>query len=327
MKAVALLGSFAFLVAACSGPATNPDRAVLVPARNPPPAKPENSAPSVAAAPATAVPAPVEPSALPIAFVEGRPIDVRRFLGRVWLRDSTFARELLDQIVVAELAVREADRLGIKIAPERVDASIRRALEALERRLEDKGSTLTVEEHVRQNLGLDFDLYKNELERDALVQLLAERAVRTFALASERAVVRLAELPDRAKLDAFQAALAAGGDFQALVKEHGTDEIKQSAEAKMTLFQNDNSKLSRLVFATPVGAIGGPLEEGGRFLLVRVEERLTPKVGPWSEIGTLVEASLASDPVDDLEYAQWKTHVGKVYDVDLSPFHALVGER
>ncbi|MCE9593064.1 MAG: peptidyl-prolyl cis-trans isomerase [Planctomycetes bacterium] len=345
MKHVARLSFLFVFAAACSGPATNPDRSVLTPATKiaapksaaPAPAPAPAAAPSDAAAPkpdaqmsAAAKNDAAKPSTsgeVPVAFVEGRPIDVRRFLARVWLRDSTFARELLDQLVVAELAVREADRLGIKVAPERVDASLKRSLDALERRLSDKGSALSVEEHVRQNLGLDFDLYKAELERDALIQLLAERAVRTFSLASERAVVRLAELPDRAALDAFQAELAAGGDFQALVKLHGTDEIKQSAGTTMTLFQNDNSKLSRLVFATPVGQVGGPLEEGGRFLLVRVEDRLTPKVGPWSELGLVVEASLASDPVDDLEYAQWKTHVGKVYDVDLSPFLELVGEK
>jgi hypothetical protein len=151
--------------------------------------------------------------------------------------------------------------------------------------------------------------------------------VRAFALASERAVVRLAEFPDRAALDAFQAELAAGGDFAELVAKHGTEEIKKSPDSRMTLFQNENSKLSRLVFATPVGTVGGPLEEGGRFLLARVEERLAPKTGAWAEVGPLVEASLASQPVDDLEYAQWKTWVGKVYDVDLAPFLDLVGEK
>ena len=159
------------------------------------------------------------------------------------------------------------------------------------------------------------------------MQVLAERCVRGYALASERAVVRLAELPDRAAYDTFQAELAKGADFRELVAKLGTPEIKKSGDATMTLFQNDNSKLSRLVFATPTGSIGGPLEEGGRYLLVRVEERLAPKVGPWAEIGPLVEGSLASDPVDDLEYAQWKTHVGKVYDVDLQPFLELVGEK
>ncbi|MCC6408276.1 MAG: peptidyl-prolyl cis-trans isomerase [Planctomycetes bacterium] len=269
----------------------------------------------------------LEPPQLAVAYVEGRALDVRRFLGRVWLRDSTFAREVLDELVVAELAIREADRLGIRIEPARVDAGVQRALDALARRLEDKGSKLTVEQHVRQNLGLDFTLYKSELERDALMQLLAERCVRAYALASERAVVRLAELPDRAAYDTFQAELAKGADFRELVAKLGTPEIKKSGDATMTLFQNDNSKLSRLVFATPTGSIGGPLEEGGRYLLVRVEERLAPKVGPWAEIGPLVEGSLASDPVDDLEYAQWKTHVGKVYDVDLQPFLELVGEK
>lgn len=314
-----------------SAPAAGAARPEPVPSATPLSADTTTTAPAASPAPGASSPTqgttPDATTLLPIARVDGRVLDVRRFLTRVWIRDSSFAREVLDQLVVAELAVREADRLGIQVARERVDAGVQRALDALAKRLEEKGSKASVEDHVKKNLGLDFALYKSELERDALMQLLAERCVRTFALASERAVVSLAELPDRAALDAFQAELATGGEFAALVQKYGTEEIKQSRGAKMTLFDNQNSKLSRLVFATEVGAIGGPLEEGGRFLLVRVEERLAPKVGSWAEVGTLVEASLASDPVDDLEYAQWKTWVGKVYDVDLDPFLELVGEK
>ncbi|MCK6447998.1 MAG: peptidyl-prolyl cis-trans isomerase [Planctomycetes bacterium] len=313
---------------ALSSAATSSESArSTVPATGDPTTTPPAAASASGAAAQAPAAAAAAPTLLPIARVEGRALDVRRFLTRVWIRDSSFAREVLDQLVVAELAVREADRLGIQVAPERVDAGVQRALDALAKRLEEKGSKASVEEHVEKNLGLDFALYKSELERDALMQLLAERCVRTFALASERAIVSLAELPDRAALDAFQAELSAGGEFAALVQKYGTEEIKQSRGARMTLFDNQNSKLSRLVFATEVGALGGPLEEGGRFLLVKVEERLAPKVGSWAEVGTLVEASLASDPVDDLEYAQWKTWVGKVYDVDLDPFLELVGEK
>ncbi len=264
---------------------------------------------------------------LPVAFIDHQPIDVRSFLTRMWLRDSSFSREILDQLVVSELALREAERMGIKVDEKKVDEATQHALDVLAQRLKDKGSSLSVEQHVRQNLGVNFDNYKRELRSDAVIQMLAERAVRAYALASERVVVRLLEVDGREKLDQARAELDQGADIGELAKKYGTDEIKKAGAARMTILNSENSKLSRLAFATPVGKVGGPLEEGGRYLLLKVEQKLEPKSGSWKEVGPFVEASLAEQTVDDLEYAQWKTAVGRVYDVDLAPFLELIDQR
>jgi hypothetical protein len=43
---------------------------------------------------------------VPVALVEGQPIDVRRFLARMWTADSLGSKEVLDQLVVSQIALR-----------------------------------------------------------------------------------------------------------------------------------------------------------------------------------------------------------------------------
>lgn len=264
---------------------------------------------------------------LPVALVEGQPIDVRRFLARMWIRDSLGAREILDQLVVSQIALREAERLGIRISPEKVDEGLQRAMEALEARLKEKGWTKGVEAHVKERLGLTMEAYKRELRNDTIVQMLAERAVRTYAMENERAAVRLMEVEGRDNLDLVRQKLAEGGDFEELCKQYGSDELSKKGGARLLLVRSETSSLTRLAFATPEGQVGGPIEEGGRYLLCKVEKRMEPRNGPWTVMGPVVEASLAADPVDDLEFAQWKSAAGKRYEIDLSPFLELIGER
>ena len=95
----------------------------------------------------------------------------------------------------------------------------------------------------------------------------------------------------------------------------------------MTVVRSESSELARLAFSTEVGEVGGPLVQGGRFLLVRPEKRLEPVEGSWAEVAAAVEASLREQPIDSdrLEYAQWRTAMIRRYPIDLSPFLDLVG--
>lgn len=331
-----------------SAPAKQPDSAVPAqsPARTPAAASLSTQAPETASSagpehdPAAAPPASEaagDPAAapapgpadvlLPVALVATKPIDVRRFLARMWMRDSQGARELLDQLVVSQISLEEAERRGVRITPEKVDEGVEKAMAALEKRLVERGWTKGVEEHLKSQLGMTEEAYKREMRSETIVQLLAERCVRAFSMENERSVVRLMELDSRDKLDLVRAALAAGGDFETLAKEHGSDDYSKKGGAELTLVRAEGSSLARLAFATPPGEVGGPIEEGGRYLLCKVEKRLEPKAGPWSDIGPVIEASLITDPIDDLEYAQWKASTGKLYEVDLGPFLDLIGER
>ncbi|HTF87837.1 MAG TPA: hypothetical protein VK843_05465 [Planctomycetota bacterium] len=280
------------------------------------------SPPVPAAAPHPATPDPD----LAIAFVSGEPIDVRSFLARTWMRSSDVSREILDRLVVERLALLEAERQEIAVSPTMVDERLESAWKALGDSLERQGRGITIAQHLRTELGVDTEYYRKQLRRESIAQLVAERVVRTWAAVHERRVVRLVELSDQKALDAFSAGLAAGRDFDSLAKELHSFKDKEPGGARVTLIKNENAELSRVAFKTPEGQIAGPISaEEGRHLMLRVEKLLVPLSGPWKEIAPAIEKSLSEDPVDDLEYVQWRAEMVKSYSVDLDPFFRLIG--
>lgn len=276
--------------------------------------------------PAATKPAAAPDVDIPIAYVSGEAIDVRSFLTRLWMRSNDVSREVLDRLVVENLALIEAERQEIAVSPTRVDERSEAAWKALGESLERQGKGVSIAEHLRRELGVDSEYYRRQLRREAILQMLAERVVRAWAFARPRCEVRLVELADQAALDAFSAGLAAGRGFDALAKELHRYREKEPDGAHVTLVKNDNAELSRLAFHTAEGSVAGPLAaEQGRHLMLRVEKFLPPVTGTWKEIGPTIEKSLIDAPVDDLEYVQWRAEMVKSYSVDLEPFFKLIG--
>lgn len=327
----------ALLALASCGAARNPDVGGLGPVTPPPASRPEapdaQPAPGggVAAAAGAAASAPdVSPGAAPgrlsVGKVGGEDIDAREFLTRLWMRDSAGAREVFEYLVMSRVALYEAERLGVVIDPADVEATLARARAALEARLAESPDPITLEQHVRRTLEMELVDYESNLRADAIVQLLTERCVRAWYLSNERVRMRLMELEDEASLDRARSALAAGEAFADVARAHGVDEAAAEGGTPMTVVRSESSELARLAFATPVGEVGGPLAQDGRFLLLEALERLPGVEGLWDEIGADVEASLASRPIDTdrLEYVQWRAAMIRRYPIDLEPFLELV---
>ena len=263
---------------------------------------------------------------LAIAFVSGEPIDVRSFLSRTWIRSSDISREILDRLVVERIALLEAERQEIAVSPTMVDERLESAWKALGDSLERQGRGVSIAQHLRTELGVDTEYFRRQLRRESIAQLVAERVVRCWAAGRERCVVRLVELADQKALDAFTAGLAAGRDFDSLAKELHRFKEKEPAGARVTVIKNEGAELSRVAFSTPEGQVAGPLKaEEGRHLMLRVERLVPPLSGPWKEIAPAIEKSLSEDPVDDLEFLQWKSEMDKLYPVDINPFFRLIG--
>ena len=278
---------------------------------------PPTSAPSAAGS--------VDPD-LAIALVSGEPIDVRSFLARMWLRSSDVSRETLDRLCVERVALLEAERLEIAVSQTKVDERLEAAWRALGDSLERRGGKLSIAQHLQTELGVDTEYYRKQLRRESIAQLVAERVVRSWACSRERCVVRLIELSDQKAVDAFNAGLAAGRDFDSLARELHRYREKEPGGATITLVKNENAELSRVAFHTAPGQIAGPITaEEGRQLVMRVEQLLPALSGTWKDNAAAIEKSLSEDPVDDLEYVQWRAEVMKSYSVDLDPFFRLIG--
>lgn len=242
-----------------------------------------------------------------------------------WMqRDSMAVRRIMDELILDRIVVAEASSLGVHPSQEQVDMAVRRVRTALEEEVRRAGST-SVNEFLSLRMGLDPERYLRAVDHSALTDLLAERCVRSHTLGEERCEVALILCSDRESADLVQAGLARGEEFSSLARAHSQD--ASSAEGgRVPAILRNTSALSRLAFHTEPGEVGGPLDQGGRWLFVQVLQRHQPQRGPWSRMGPLVERSLAAEPISDPEYWQWKEAMLDRYEVDTGPLLELVGE-
>lgn len=326
----------ALLLASCAA-TRNPERAQLTPAPLPvPPPAVEASSPQPTPAaeptPAPVAVAPTAPSApaapSPADFELGRvgdePLGARDFLRKMWIADNRLARRVVEQLVFSRLTQLESSRLGIRMIELAVDAEVLRAMGELERKLVDRQSKLTLREHIDQVLGIEPELYLADLRDEAIIQMLAERCVRAWMVENDRCDVRLTELRSPEALAAAQADLNAGKSFAEVAKAHGHGDDEVTRTTRLRIARSESQELSRAVFALPVGTVGGPLEQAGRWLLFVPEARIEGRTGTWVELRDEVEQSLAAEPVGEMEFVQWRAAMVRRYRVDLAPFFAEV---
>ncbi len=260
-----------------------------------------------------------------VAKVGGRTIATSALLERLWVRDNALAREMVEHLVFAELALLEAERIGIALEPELVDATLARAKAALEAKLQQSSRPLSFEEHVRRNLSMDPKRYERALRRDSIVQLLLERCVRVWFEEQGSARVRAAEFEGEEALAAVQRGLAAGQSLEALSRAHAARDA-QTGGRMLDLARAESNDLARLAFATKPGSVGGPLSFEGRQLFLEVQSIQAPKTGDWEALGASVGAGLQERPLTEFEFAQWRDAMLRRYPVDLSPMLDLVGD-
>jgi len=255
-----------------------------------------------------------------------RGIDARDFLQRLWLTDNKLARFVLEQIVFDELTMLESNRLGIRVSEAVVDAQCARTIAALEKKLVDGGSKLSFDDHVRLVIQLDPAQYRRNVRADTLMHMLAERCVRTYMRESDCAVARITEVRDAEALAGFRADLAAGKSFADVARTWGAGDDEATHTTRITLARAESQGLARIVFATPVGEVGGPFEQSGRWLFFEVESRSAGREGSWAEIGPEIERSLVEQALDQegLEFRQWHAAMTQRYALDLAPFFAIV---
>ncbi len=297
------------------------------PAQNPTPADATASAKPAPTASAEQAAAPASPPASPPALlgrVGGDPLLTSEFLRRLWIHDGGAAREVVEQMVFSRLVLFEADRLHIQLGGRAVDSAVSKAVAAIEKRLADKGSTLSFDEHVRRNLEIDPKLYRETMRQDAIVSLLAERCVRAWELECGLCRVRISEFRDKEKLATAQAELAAGKSFEAVAAEHGLGEDEQAGYTNVPIVRTESQELARVAFGAEVGSVAGPVEQSGAWLLFKVDSREDGREVRWPGDAPGIEASLEREPLQNVEYVQWRTAMTRRYQLDLAPFLDLV---
>ena len=128
----------------------------------------------------------------------------------------------------------------------------------MQREVDRSGPGLSMEEFIRQRLGLDPGRYLERLEQQTTVDLLAERVVRAWLLMSERAEVRVIVVDQRENTDLVQARLARGEEFGKLAGEFSVEE-SAARSGRIPPVVRGTAALARLAFSTPIGEVGGPV--------------------------------------------------------------------
>lgn len=243
-----------------------------------------------------------------------------------WLHNrSDEVREMLEHMVAAKTIRLEARRMGVELDPDEVDLGLLQTIQEMEALIHEDNPATSFREFVEVQLGLDSSRYKQQLRHEVERKLLGERVVRAFMMEHERIALKVIVMRSQADIEAVQARLAAGEEFEVLAREVSIDPSSGFGGHVPPILRN-GSALSALAFATPVGTVGGPLEMQGRWLLLEVEERLEPIRGNWAAISEAVIADLRSEPLAEAEFWQWKTEMRDRYKRDLEPFFKLVAQ-
>lgn len=293
---------------------------------------PPSTAPSTAErTPAAEETVPANPPRLPksesppLGWIAGKPLEAEELLLE-W--GDAASRELwmmIDKLVATRLALSEAERLGIRLAPEAVEQRFAAEREKLQKEIARSGKKLELEPFIERELGFEPARYLERVRRATIRQMLAERAVRAASLASDSVALRLIVVANDEQKQAVTAALAGGRDFGEVAHELSIDDSKRDGGLVPFVVQDPRSNLARLAFQTAVGEVAGPLPIADHHFWIRVEERRTPLEGDWAAIEAAVEASLARSPVESPEFVHWKLTMEGRYPIDLGPLWSLVG--
>jgi peptidyl-prolyl cis-trans isomerase C len=227
--------------------------------------------------------------------------------------------------VAARLAFAEADRLGIRLRPEVVEAETVAQIARFKADVAAEAPGVAVDDYLRGALGVEPETQWQSLREGVVRQMIAERAVRAFALERENASVRLIVVQTEEQAKALADRLTAGEEFGALARAESVDESAEQEGLVPFLVRQASSPLARVVFAAQPGEVVGPLPAAGHQFLVRVEELRPAIEGGWPALERPVEDSLRRFPVQESEFLHWKLELERSHPVDLAPLLERIG--
>ena len=230
--------------------------------------------------------------------------------------------ESLNNIVFARIVQAEAERLGIRLDAKEVEDAHDLALENLRQLVQVQAPGMTIDEFVRDRLGMNPEAYRLRSRQYAIIALLMTNVVRTWLLANDHAFVRMAALADETSLLEFKEALQQGGDFVALAKIYSLE--PEEERGQLLPVARDEGFLADIAFATPEGEIGGPFDLGGSKVLVLVEEKAEGLDSSWPLGEARVRKSLERHPLAEYEFVQWREVMQQRYRIDFRPFFRLL---
>lgn len=218
-------------------------------------------------------------------------------------RKDEFRRDLFDEMVAEMLIKDRADRLGLGVSQQEIDAAVQRLMvqyglenvEAFESSLRESGLTRSeMEARLRDTL-LTQKVFGRELrsrdeisdrelrqryDREKDRYRLPERAkVREIVVVVPATATIAEKTALRAEVEEAAMRASNGEDFAALVGEYSDAPSKEQGGDIGTVAKGELlAAIDAAVFAAPAGTIAGPVETPAGFHILRVDERLPSEV-------------------------------------------------
>jgi foldase protein PrsA len=243
-----------------------------------------------------------------IVIVNGRPITRQAMLEKLL---EAHGLQMMQQLVVLELAREETARLKLRVSPDDIDHEFQRALATIAPQTDAEGHTLNDTEK-RQSLdmllqqkGLTFTEFMLGMERNAHLRKVVEQRIRIdeatlreeFArLYGEKVEVRHIQVGDVNGLHEALNRLDKGEDFAAVARAVSQNKETAANAGLLPAFAfNDDTVapvLREAAFAMKPGEVSKPIRVAQWWHILKLERRVTPEHARFEEVRGEVERAL-----------------------------------
>lgn len=235
-----------------------------------------------------------------VAIVNGHSIGKRQMVDVLM---ESHGLQILQQLIVLELAKEESTRLKLKVTPEDVEHESQRALTAIAAQASAEGEPLDDDarqkalEYLLQQKGLSAAEFKIGMERNAHLRKVVELGLKPdeatlreeFArLYGEKVEVRHIQIGDVNGLHEALNSLEKGTDFADVARKVSQDAASASRGGLLEPFAfNDETVapvLREAAFGLRVGEISKPIRVGRWWFILKLERRVAPAEARFEDV-------------------------------------------
>jgi hypothetical protein len=232
------------------------------------------------------------------------------------------------QIVIDRIAAAEAAQQSITVPDATLAREAERVLGEQDRKVrESSKGRLDLATYVKNSYGMEKPAYVDLVRTSVGRSLLLERVI-LFELAHHpRIQLRLIRVKEKTLAEEIRKKLLESADFATLARQHSEDGSARDGGVYPPL----PSDLPSTLFTRTEGLKGGeigPVEEvstndGPRFRIVQVLDRLPAEPGAWSERSAAIEKILEGRPLSPLEVEAWMRVMEQRRQIRILPLGAL----
>ncbi len=243
-----------------------------------------------------------------IAIVNGQPISRQRLVNVLM---ESHGLQVMQQLIVLELAKEETRRLKLKVTDEDVEREFQSALQKIAPDSDAQGQLLNTAERQRalemllRQKGLTLTEFRLGMERNAHLRKVVERNLTVteatlreeFArLYGERVEVRHIQVADVGGLHEALNQLDSGKDFAAVAQtvSQNPETAPRGGLLEPFAFNDDSLApvLREAAFALAPGEVSKPIRVGRWWHILKLERRLPPASVRFEDVRTEVEQRL-----------------------------------